>query len=193
MGSIEVYRIATDGEVTYYDRAKNAHACLPHIWAVLAKKYAVPDPFARAREAGESKLRENEPLWALYGSGKLAEQDDAILGFTFDASWCAKEHIGRLCAALASFWEHHSTMVDWNGRTVSVDDTVPRLIVILRRLEVDDDCRGVCFNQTSVNTNPWVVVLDPDPAAHETRSFVFGQDLVDLNGAEPVELFKVRS
>jgi hypothetical protein len=188
MSRVEVYRIALDGEVCRYDEARNASACLPWIWKNLAKKYGVKDPFDYSdRRIEHGKV---EPLWELRGTGKMTPADETLLIFTFDASWCAKENIPKLCAALEEFWRNYHTMVDWNGAVCAIDDTIPRLVAILKRLATETDCQGACFNQTSVNSNPWVVRLETDDAEdNEPRPFVFGQDTVDVNGADPVDIF----
>jgi hypothetical protein len=192
MSRIEIYGIATDGTTRDYDEVRNAQACAPHIWAALAHK------LGSARPYGDADL-----VWRAVGSPALTDDEAVANLFTWDGTWVRRENLPRLADALDAFWRDHHTTVG-SPDLGEVCPTIPGVVAVLRRAATDASLRGVCFNQTSVNSSPWSVRVpldetlptDParDPEAYEEESgwrpFVFGRDERNGFGAAPYELFE---
>lgn len=153
MSSCEVYAIGIDGDVHYYDAARNAWGGAMHIWHTLGEKRL-------GREL--SVFQGYDRVWKLFGTPALQPWENVALGFTFDRVWVRRENLPRLADALAEFWlQHHHPA-----------PTIPALVEIIRRAAADEAVRGLCFNQTSVCSNPWRVRLGED----EGRPYNFDRD-----------------
>jgi hypothetical protein len=157
MSAIEIYGVAKDGDVIWFDEVRNATACALHIWDELGKKYVRPDYMA---------LTHTE-VWKLFGEPSRPRWLRLVLGFTFDRVWVKRENIVPLVEALRQFWQEHSKMHNWRGELVDVHPTIPGVIEVLERASKDEDLIGVCFNHTSVNSNPWLVRVYPDGESDE--------------------------
>lgn len=176
MSYLEIYKIEPDGTVSGYAEARNAWGGAMHIWRTLTEKYLKRDPTEEFLTGGF------KDTWALFDGDTLSERDKYVLGFTFDGVWVARENCARLAAWLREFYAEHGA-----------GQSAPTLLATADALErlAAEDCRGACFNQTSVNSNPWVVV-DPDKEPDDMdrdRPFVFGRDAALHNGRVPWELF----
>lgn len=191
MSCVEIYAINRDGDVVDFGEARNSHGYAPHIWEVLSQKLCGTSfPWSS----------KDVPVWKKFRDPSVSENERIVLGATYDAVWIKRENIPRLVTALEAFWEKHATIYPQETRPsmfstpvpVAVYRTIPALIEILVKIAADDKYRGVCFNATSVNGNPWRVRepqegedYDDDP-----RAFNFDKDTQDTNGNEPWELFE---
>lgn len=148
MSETEIYTIEDDGTVRYYGGGHNAHGGAMHVWNTLSEKYL-----------GRGFLFiDPKSLWGMLGAGRLTEEEDVLLSFTFDYSWCRREDLPRLINALEVFWQHHNTFRSSEGVDLPVAPTIRELADHLTALVASPNSfRGVCFNQTSVNDNPWRV------------------------------------
>ncbi len=182
MSRLDIYVIEADGEVARFGEAHNAGAGAPHIWKCLAEKYKVRDPFDYMGGGP------NNELWQLQGTGKLTPQDDAVLAFTFDSIWVRRERIPKLIEVLEAFWsEHPKQWSQFDKKWFDVVPTVQATADVLKLLLVEKpECRGVCFNQTSVCSNPWWVRSKDDE--DEGHPYVFGRDTLNGDGKEPHEI-----
>lgn len=177
MSQLRVYAIHSDGEVDHYGDVSNPFAVCVHVWSTLARKHGVANP-----------MYGGTALWDLAGVGALDDVDELVLGFTFDASWIRRENVPELSEALRVFWDDARFVNGDPDRKVA--PSIPRLCDLLDAFVRDPDAgTGLCFNQTSVNENPWQVRTDDENEEGEhRRPFVFGQDERDLNGHIPFEL-----
>ena len=177
MSRIEIYAIGTNGEVRDYGEAHNPHACASHIWMVLGEKY-LGDRFA--------SMNRQDELWRLV-NGPLTEDEKIALAFTFDRVWVRREHCAKLADVLYRFWKQHHVVPgnEWPGKA-QISPTLLEVSVLLHQVSSSESIRGVCFNQTSVNNNPWRI---PDESNQdESRAYNFDQDTVS-DPRPPWELF----
>jgi hypothetical protein len=193
---VEIYGIHLTGDVLHYGEARNAHGCAWHIWDTLCQKYC-----------GKrfSTLNNADDFWGLPESGLMSKSEDLVLVFTYDYHWFQRRDIPDLVQALQDFWGSHSKFTGWDGKVVSVAPTIPEVIRILNQASEDESLWGVCFNQTSVNSNPWVVrepkkpyseAVKEDPGLiaevycardEERRPFSFAKDTDLEQGRKPVD------
>lgn len=181
MSYITVYTINHNGDVDNFGEAQNAMACAPYIWRVLSEKYGFGNTFLDAEP----------PVWRKFIDPTVPIADRIVLGFTFDSPWIRRENIPRLTEALESFWREHHSRRESDGKTIAVVDTIPRVVELLKRA-FDADCRGVCFQQTSVSDRIWQIRQFCDKCGHDLddiRPFNFDRDRTNAIDAEPWELF----
>lgn len=200
MSCVEVYQVLHNGDVTPYDfEVRNATAGAYHIWSTLCEKY-LHVPFSGLQPGTV------QALWLLVGSGRMTPGEDWVLAFTFDNTWIRRENLPELIRGLEEFWENHSSFRSggWDCliKQVNVHPTIPGLIEVFKRAWGDEILRGLAFNQTSVNSNPWrvkipyseMVVDFPDLVAEdycqdpETRPFNLDKDTNPQWGPEPREV-----
>jgi hypothetical protein len=190
VSALVVYVILANGDVESFDEVRNPHGGAPHIWKLLAEKYKVQDPMAYPHNAKSGEL------WQMWNTGKLTQTENTILGFTFDAIWVKREHVQRLIDAIEEWWPKNKTQWStFEKKEFEVTPTLPSTADILKRFLVREDClRGVCFNMTSVCSNPWMVRLHCPTCKRqfedESRPFNFDKDERDMNGNKPFELFE---
>ena len=176
MSCVRTYKITQDGKVLSHEDVRNPWGCAMYVWTTMTEKYLGKTP----------GFCDNFPVWKLFATPKMSERDSIVMGFTFDGVWIKRENIPRLVTALRSFWEDHHTSRWPDGTVHEVVPTIPRVADILEGIATDETIKGVCFNQTSVCSNPWWVRTGED----EGRPFDFTVDTKDLNDHEPWELFE---
>lgn len=136
MSSCEIYAVKTNGEVSYYDRAKNAWGGAMHIWQTLAKKH-IGDGF--------SFFADMKPVWNLADNESVPMHERIVLASTFDKAIAKKDFLPTLIEAFEEFAAEFPT------------PTLEKEIEILKTMQDDPEVIGVCWNQTSVNGDPWSV------------------------------------
>ena len=131
MSYTEIYAVQANGNIQQYGEAHNASGCAMHIWTKLAEKYNVKGkhPF------------DLEPLWN--SIKQMNERDQWVMAGTFDHVIIPREQLPTYCNFLRSFANDCST------------SNLEEQIALLDRAIIDETVHGICFNQTSVNTNPW--------------------------------------
>lgn len=166
MSAVEIYAIRPNGEAVDYGDVGGAMACAPLIWSELCGRY-LNDPY------GYLVKKTQDRLWRLfYEPGPISQTDRICLGFTFDDVWVKRENLPGLADALEEFWK---------GLGKDYVPTIPAVVEKLRAA-IAEDIRGVCFNQTSVNGNPWEVLIWPEGAdtkeddPSDRRPFNFDRD-----------------
>ncbi len=184
MSHVEIYAIRHNGEVCFYDGdVHNACAGALHIWECLSQKHT---PKANL-------MNGYKELFQL-PARQMEEWEHIALDFTRDGTWIKRENLSRVCAALDTFWEHHHQATSkYTGEKWKVTATIPGIVSVLRKLAQDTSFRGACFNQTSVNTNPWQVRINDDGEEDaEYRPYNFDMDVgrPNLFGKVPVEIFE---
>lgn len=147
MSYCEVYWISSGGRVYHHDDAKNSWGGAMHIWSVLHEKYLLtPFPMSSV----------SQKFWSLTKSPSLTEEERVCLAITYDGAWIAKKDIPELIRCLEVFWEQHHTITGYDGKVHEVHPTIPSICTHLRDILVQHKrVKGVCFNHTSVNSNPW--------------------------------------
>jgi hypothetical protein len=174
-GRLQVFAIDHAGAVTPYDEVSHAYAGSLYICRVLATTYDVQlDAWGvyRAQELGK-----------LFGSPRLSLTDSILLGFTGTHCWVRRENVPRLVDAIDDFWRKHHNFTTLMGQDVEAEPTLPRVAQVLRRAAQDEALRGVCFNQTSVVTDPWRAPFEPG------KPYNFDRDRFTVSGVSPWELF----
>lgn len=172
MSSLEVYQIAKDGVVRHLGDAGCAPAGWMHFWSAVSM-----------RVFGERMGFDDEScqrVWRLFGSDRLTVTENILMGASFDRAWVRRGGIDELIWALHDWWPDNCRI---GGHMVR--PTLLEVVGILRC--VAHDALGVCFNGTSVNSNPWRV---REGEEGETRPFRFGTDTHLVDGGEPWEVFE---
>lgn len=130
----EIYVERKNGDVEHYGDAHNAWGGAMHIWMTLKEHYAI---------SGRDLFGGFEALWSRIQ--EYAPMDQWVLASTFDGMIIPVETLGIFLGHLKNFIKAHPT------------DTLKEELSILTRALSDTEVVGVCFNQTSVNSNPWYV------------------------------------
>lgn len=167
MSRVEIYSIGHDGEVRSFAEVRNATAGALTIWMEMAAKHKV-----------ECEMFEFGPLWKQTRS--FSRPDQIVLAATYDRVWIRRERCSEVAAALRAFWAERGLGAK------GIVPTIPGIADELDRAAVSD-IRGVCFNQTSVCSDPWVVRHPTDP--EERIPFNFDRDTEAMDGGQPWELF----
>lgn len=146
MSCLEVYGVKEDGTIEHVADARNAWQGAMLVWTKLGEKY-----LGKAGHTAMFTEEGAEKVWALAKDPRLSDSEWAIMKMTFDncivpvgqMEWCA-----RAC---------DETMLGHYG---------PEMGKLFRKM-IQDGYQGVCFNQTSVNGNPWMTALTEEEAAKE--------------------------
>jgi len=127
----EIYAVRPNGDIEDYGETHNAWLGAMHIWTKLGEKYHIrgEHPFDFSR------------LWK--SSSVMNEADQWVMAGTFDKVIIPKEQLAIYVQHLRSFATEYPT------------SNLTEQIAILERAINDDAVQGICFNQTSVNSNPW--------------------------------------
>jgi hypothetical protein len=183
MSYATVYVIRPNGDVEHYDDAQNALAGASYIWDVYEKEFGFLDAGRHPMLTGEYKC------WAKFKDPNAPLEKRIVIGFTFDDVWVRRDRIPQLVDALRLFWRDHSKRWDsFEGKWSAVVPTIATLADIIERAG-KEDIRGVCFQQTSVSDNAWLL---PGPTEDdEWRPFNFDRDKLTAYDGEPWELFEV--
>ena len=188
MSCVEVYYIDSKGDVRMFAEAHNAFGGAMLIWMAIKEKYDIQTSFF-----------DWAPVWRLAGLNTTPQHERIVLAFTFDNVWVKKENIQKLIDALSQF--ESELPADRKGN----NSTLQQLLEIFRKANSDSDVHGLCFNQTSVNGNPWrkqmlyaeavetIKGMTPDRFAEERpeRRFNFNRDK-EIDGRSVWELFESR-
>lgn len=148
MSYTTVYKIAADGSLHDGGQAKNSRgfACL--VWTQLGNAYGLPENYSMPEL----------PIWKELATGKLTEDEDIVMGATFDRVWVRKEGLPRLVSALRAFYEKYG-----QGKV----DTILGVANLIESF-MGEDVRGACFQVTSLSSQLWLVpprLLTPEELA----------------------------
>lgn len=127
----EIYAVRPNGDITEYGEAHNAWGGAMHIWVTLRDKYGT-----HGVHGFDFSL-----TWG--SANKMSERDQWVMAGTFDKVIIPKEQLPTYRNFLRSFANEYPTQ------------NLEEQISLLDRAILDDTVRGICFNQTSVNSNPW--------------------------------------
>ncbi|MGF7535032.1 hypothetical protein AAGG74_15285 [Bacillus mexicanus] len=140
MSYTEIYGVKTNGEVVFVGETKNAWRGAMHVWTKLCQKYNI--------EAGFGGFQE---LWKLTDTGALDDFENITLKSTFDNVVVKKEDIPML---LEAFRLYESRFPN--------SSLLEQAEIIKKDILEDKEMIAVCWNQTSVNANPWTDGYDED-------------------------------
>lgn len=147
MSSTDVYAVQQNGDVIEIGSASNSHRGAMWIWNNLWLRYLQATYQKKQPWDGQSygflpTMDEDETnrLWALAKDERVSEGDRLALVSTFDNVIVKPEDIEAIADALESFQPPNENLA---------------LQASLIRQALADGCRGVCWNQTSVNESPW--------------------------------------
>lgn len=130
MSYCEIYAVNKEGDIHFYDEARNAWGGAMHIWTKLSEKYG---------KSG-SLITGFDTLWKMYGGDVISERDNLVLGSTFDKAICQKERLPELIKAMESFNDEYPT------------PTLQKEIEIMKDALNDEDVIGIAWCQTSVSS-----------------------------------------
>lgn len=134
MSETVIYGVKSNGEVEFVGETRNAWRGAMHVWTRLSEAYGIQGGF----------LGGFEKLWKMADKGRLKDFENTTLKSTFDNVVVWKEDIPKLIAAFKEFEEKYPNSSLWEQAKIIEDDIIN-----------DEDMIGVCWNQTSVNRNPW--------------------------------------
>lgn len=137
MSYTEIYAIGLNGDIEEYGEVHNAWGGAMHIWLKLREKYSLYG----------SNFIDFNTLWK--STYILNEADSWVMFGTFDRCIILKKELPNYIKHLHSFVKEYPT------------PNLEEQLSILERASKDDTIRGICFNQTSVNSNPWWVDTRP--------------------------------
>lgn len=183
MSSLQVYVIDKTGRVEHLADAHNSGAGFPWIWDRIALKHTGKRfPIL----GGDAEAR---AVWRLFGTPGLSAVENIIMGMSYDNVWIARKRLFDVQNSLVRWWPENCHISETGALGMFNGMVEPTLMFLVGILEcVPDDAIGVCFNGTSVNSNPWRVKTDDTD--DETFPFVFGADSKLVGGGEPWELFE---
>lgn len=131
MSCMEVYAVDGDGDVVLLTEFRNAWRGAMLVWHEIAKKYGV------LNEWGYPDI---EASWKLARTTQLTEPEWCTMVCTFDDVIIPREHFEYVARMFAAF--------PFDGHYRELAKLIPTL---------GPSIRGLCFNGTSVNENPWWV------------------------------------
>ncbi len=155
MSYVEVMVVRKNGDFENAGRARNPFGYGRLVWDTLLPAYVGKTPDFH-------KLPHYKKLWKLANTGTLKPWENLLLLSTFDQVWIHRRRIGELLAAYETFYLEHVRGTN-NEATVLAVGTI-----IGRALAEDPKIRGVAFNHTSVNYNPWVKRIPVDEDGRKT-------------------------
>ncbi len=141
MSYTEIYGVKNTGEVIFVDEIKNSWRGAMHVWTNLSEKYGIQggmfDGF--------------QQLWKLADTETLDDFENTVLKSTFDNVVVKKEFIPILLDAFREYENQYPNS--------SLSEQAE---IIEKEILEDDEMIAVCWNQTSVNRNPWREGYDED-------------------------------
>jgi hypothetical protein len=138
MSYTEIYRISKVGNTKLVAEIRNSHRGAMSVWTILEDRYL--PPFVRYGQKMTRMITdtESQAVWDLANDSRLTEPERIALISTFDNVACYKKDFGRLCSAFREFI----------GNT-----SLPEQADVIEKLANDKNAIGVCWNQTSVNSD----------------------------------------
>ena len=154
MSETEIYAVVDDGYVYYQCGLRNSWRGAMNIWNELSRKWFGWDNFP-IMNVGD---RTAQKVWDLHEDDRLSLNDRIVLKSTFDRAMVRVENIERLAVAMEDFATRYEP-----GSLIEHAKA-------LRNLAWLDGCLAVCWNQTSVNCNPWQICDDEDCRAYNIHT-----------------------
>ena len=134
MSNTEIYGVKNDGEIVFVDETQNSWRGVMHVWSNLGEEYGVPGgPFTGF-----------DGLWKKANKGHLSALDNLMVLATFDNVVVKKETLPVLLDAWKKYDERFPN-----------SSLMEQAKIIEEQVLNNTDLIGICWNQTSVNSNPW--------------------------------------
>jgi len=140
MTEVIIYGVNKNGNVEYVGEADNSWAGAMHVWGRISKKYALP-----------GGLFGYQALWNAVDKGILQPFENMVVKSTFDDMIVEKKDIPELLQAYAMY------DTEYPGSNLA-----EQAEIITEEILNNEDMIGVCWNQTSVNSNPWTNGYDEE-------------------------------
>lgn len=149
MSYTTIYQIDPDGALRRGADARNSNAFAVLVWTAMGAAYRMPFSLW--------PITDDVPIWKAFATGKLSEDDDIVLGSTFDRVWVRRDGLRRYSTALHNVYAKYGT-----GKV----DTLLQIANIVDEI-AETDCRGIAIMVTSLSDNLWYV--DPKTLTAEER------------------------
>lgn len=149
MSYTEIYKVDASGDVVLHAETHNSHLGAIHIWSSLFEKYISLDrmKWIKAFSGDGDGMK---PLWALAHDERLPYHQRVTLESTFDFVMVARRSVSTVVEAYREFVKDFGP------------GSLMRQADIFEQLANDSGVLGLCWNQTSVNSNPWQVKCGED-------------------------------
>jgi hypothetical protein len=151
MSYTEIFKFNSRGKAEDIGEVHNSWRGAMAIWNIIEEKY-LPPFFPKWGTPGEKYHRTScdmgtntiiREIWDLYNDDRLSNIDNIVLGSTFDNVIVMRKDIPRL---LNAFYE-------FEGETSLKEQAE----IIGKALADDPKLMAIGWNQTSVNSDPWVI------------------------------------
>lgn len=120
--------------MVFIDETENSWRGAMHIWNTLSKKYNISG----------SLFSGFQKLWKLVDTNTLEDFENIVLKSTFDNVVVKKEEIPMLLEAFKEYDKQYPN-----------SSLLEQAAIIETEILQNSEMQGVCWNQTSVNSNPW--------------------------------------
>jgi hypothetical protein len=139
MSCTEIYAVIENGDVKHHDEIRNAWRGAPAVWNDMGKRYG-------KMGAGQLMYQPSvaEAVWGLARDKSVPEDERLVMASTFDRVVIMRKDFPRLIDAMEKFIKKYS------------DTSIGEQADIIRKMQDDSSIIGVCWNQTSVNSSPWM-------------------------------------
>lgn len=138
MSCTEMYVVDSDGDVILHKEFSNSHRGAMMVWRQIAENMGFNVDFPFLVGDGIQKV------WNIWKDNTAPLSHRIVMASTFDNVMVKRENLPNLIEAI----EEYSKAFD-PGHLLSQAAT-------LRELTNDDQVAAICWNQTSVNCNPWM-------------------------------------
>jgi hypothetical protein len=166
MSYTEIYGAKKNGEIVLVNETKNAWRGAMHVWDKLSEKYGVTGGL----------LSGFNQLWKMADTGKLLDFENVVMKSTFDDVIVKKENIPALLTAFREYDNHFPN-----------SSLLEQAEIIEKEILNDDEMLAVCWNQTSVNCNPWTEGYDEETEEEIPYNILNGERHWSLFKTEEVE------
>lgn len=141
MSSTEIYGVKSNGDVILVGDTENAFRGAMHIWSNLSKKYNIEG----------SMLGGFQKLWKKVDTEFLTSNESLILKSTFDNVIIKKQNIPLLIEAFKEY-----------DKEFPYSSLLEQIEIIEDEILNDENIIALCWNQTTVNSSPWISYNEKD-------------------------------
>jgi hypothetical protein len=135
-----IYCVPETGPIYSYREFSNAFRGGWLVWDNMSRRYL-------KRSASEYMIAGDlQPVWDLWKSLNVPLAHRIVMASTFDTVMVKRENLDKLIAA---FGQYASDFED--------PGHIPEQALALRELAENQDCFAVCWQQTSVSSDSWMV------------------------------------
>jgi len=142
MSYTTLYKVSQTGKIKTYRDYRNAFRSAWLVWDTMSKLYLGRD----AIEFTLSGDRSLQPVWDLWKDPNVHESHRIVMASTFDRVMVRRENLDRLVLA----YDAYADAVEDPGHILEMAHA-------LRELAQDEDCLAVCWQQTSVSEDLWII------------------------------------